>query len=69
MVALQALTEYIQRAQQNEIDMTCDVTSTVQPGFRHHWQARPENAFVLQIAEVRDYPHGKKIPFKGCNFY
>ena len=52
MVALQALTEYSQVAQTGDIDLTCGITSSVKADFQKQWHVLPENALVLQAAQV-----------------
>ncbi|XP_072047457.1 complement C3-like [Amphiura filiformis] len=52
MVALQALSEYAQRAHTGDIDLTCDITSSVDAQFQPAWQVLPENALVLQATQA-----------------
>ncbi len=52
MVSLQALSEYAQRAQVGDTQLTCDATSSVDGQFLPSWTILPENALVLQSIQV-----------------
>ncbi|XP_072051761.1 complement C3-like [Amphiura filiformis] len=52
MVALQALSEYAQRTNVEDFDMTCDITASADEKFSESWQVLPENSLILQATQA-----------------